>query len=392
MNDFMARKPMRQKWTPEDEREYSAIQGECRQMHAATDSKKTDCVELQDQYEQAKQETKAAKRKLDRAQELAENADNPDKKGPPGSGDCVECNKAKDKYKGKSGWESFADIIKAATPLGLGAMNLYGGVKAMNLESSDYQTYASSMSAAGLPFSQNTNGYGGIMGSMMGGNNMLSMLSMMNSGSGSMGGGMSGMGGGMSGSIGGFGMSSGMGGMSGMSGGYGMMGGMSGMQGGFSGGIMGGSGMLGGFSGGMAGLGGFGGGTGMMGGMSGFGGMGGFGNGMSGYSGMGLYGNGMSGSSPYGGGFSPYGGYGGNSMGGYSNGVASMYPASQYGYPGNAYPYANAYAGLNNNGYGGLTNYNPWFSNYNSQLNAGGLPSFYQNQQSNYGSQLRYAQ
>lgn len=371
------------------------------------------CDDLKDQWKQAQQDTKSAKKKLDRAQDQAEQAD---KKGPPGSENCVECNKEKEKYNSKSGWESFADVVKAATPLGLGAMNLYGGVKAMNLQSSDYQTYANSMSAAGLPFSQNTNGYGGILGSMVGSNNMLSMLGMMNSGSGSATmGGMSGMSGtgmtGMSGmSMGSYGMMGGMTGSGGMSGG---MIGMSGIVGGYSGttgmsgmlGMSGMSGMLGGFSGGLVGMSGITGSSGYAGAMTGYSGAMGYGNSM--YGGL----SGMNGGfSPYGGGYGSssgfYGGYAGNSgaagyypsgygsyMGGNnSGGVGSMYPASPYGFPGNAYPYANAYSGMNGNGFGGLTSYNPWSSTYNSQLNAGGLPAFYSNQQSNYGGQLRMAQ
>ncbi len=128
-----------------------------------------------------KDEVKDLQKKLDREEEAKTRAEN-----------CVECKKgAAAPHKGKNGWENFAEIVKAVTPLGLGAMNTYGSVKAMNQQSSDYQLYANTMSANGLPFAQNTNSYANFFGMNMNGSSM--------GGMGSMGGfnmmGMSGMGG-----------------------------------------------------------------------------------------------------------------------------------------------------------------------------------------------------
>jgi hypothetical protein len=310
------------KWMPQDRGTFATYNDALKRAQIQAAEANASLDSANDTLSNDKDTLKKLERKLDQVEEAQEKNQN-----------CVECNKDAAKYKSKSGWDTFADVVKAATPLGLGAMNTYAGIKAANLESSDYQLYANSMNNAGLPFSQNTTGYSSIMSSMMSGNNMLSLMS--GSGSGMFGssgfGNMSGTGG----MGGGFGMSGGMGGMMGMGGGFGMSGGM------------GGFGMMGG----MGGMMGMGGGFGMTGGFGMSGGMGGFGM-MGGMGGMG-YG------SSYG--YSPYSASG---YGSYMGGNGSMYPGS-YGY----------------SGFGGLSNYNPWSSNF-SQYTAGSASSYY-------GAQLR---
>ncbi len=62
------------------------------------------------------------------------------------------------------------------------------------------------------------------------------------------------------------------------------------------------------------------------------------------------------------------------------------------GFPGIQYPYANPYYSGNPNCYGGLCNYNPYFSNMNNQYNAGGMNAFYQQQQQQLQAQIRMLQ
>lgn len=135
--------------------------------------------------------------------------------------DCVDCAAKKAAPNtGKSGWEVFADVLKAATPLGLGGMNTWLGYKGMKMGQQDYQLYANSMMAQGLPIQPNSNSYGGILGSVTGANAMLSMfMNGWGSGAGNMFGGPF-MGGGINLGMGG-GFYPGMGmGMYGMGGGF----------------------------------------------------------------------------------------------------------------------------------------------------------------------------
>lgn len=242
---------------------------------------------------------------------------------------CVECNKPGEaKHKGKNGWDGFADIVKAATPLGLGAMNLYGGIKAMNQQSSDYQLYANTMSANGLPFSQNTNSYSGMMSSFMGMNGMSGFGSMGMNGQSSFGG-------------------MNMGGMN-------MMGGMNSFQ------SMGGLNMLGGM---------------------------GYGNMMGGYnpyaSMMGSYnpyGGMMSSYNPYAATMSSYNPYG--AMAGYGTAMSAYNP---YGAQTSYNPYASGYGNYsgysNGSGFNGYSSVNPWSSNVSSGYNSSLYGSQYRTQQ-----------
>lgn len=104
----------------------------------------------------------------------------------------------------ESAWSGFAKVLQAATPLGLGAMGLYGAVKGMNLQSSDYRYYNANNTLLGLPSAPPT-GYGGLMGSFLG-PAMMSSMFMNGMGGGGMFGGGLGLGGGL-----GFGLGGGLG-------------------------------------------------------------------------------------------------------------------------------------------------------------------------------------
>jgi hypothetical protein len=473
----------------------------CKNLQDRFINKSSECNGYSEQEADAKSEMKRLQRRID---------DLYDKDGDHGKNqDCPECHAGGVIKYQRSGWDSFADIIRAATPLGLGAMGLYGGIKAMNIASDDYNVYANMMNQNGLPFAPpSANGYGGILGAAMGPAFMASMFMngygygggcCMNPYGGGFGGGFGGggfgggfpggammggmfvggfgaggvfMGGGMSGMGGGF--APGMGGgmfMGGMGGGFAMMGGgmypgmgmgmmpgiypgmgfgmYPGGMGGFCGGAYLGGGMMPGYGGGMMPgmggmfVGGMGGGFAMMGGgmypgmsggmypgmgggmMPGMGGMfvGGIGGGFA-MMGGGMYpgmGGGMypgMGGGMYpgmGGGMYPgmgggmYPGMGGGMMGypgmpGYPGGIpGGGYPGYPGGYPGGGYgpgfpgmpnPYNNAYynGGMSPGCYGGLCNYNPWFSNINSQIGAGGMGNFYANQQAQIATQIRMMQ
>ncbi|MGZ3657322.1 MAG: hypothetical protein ACXVCS_17335, partial [Bdellovibrionota bacterium] len=226
---FESRHPQdHNKWTPGDFEEYSRVEEDCKSKRNSRNTYAANCDSYKSEMDEAKANIKDINKKLEHLDEVDARKDNDD---------CPECNKEKDKYHGKSGWESFADIIKAATPLGLGAMGLYGGIKAMDLQSNDYNNYASMMNANGLPFAPpSANGYGGVLGAAMGPAFLASM--MMN------GNGMGGccMNGGL-GLGGGFGLGGGIGlggGLGMMGGGYPGMGMMGGIAGGFAGGMVGG--------------------------------------------------------------------------------------------------------------------------------------------------------
>jgi hypothetical protein len=485
------------KGTPSDDAARRKLEDDLARKEARRDELQGRLDSLKDQEIALKDEIEKYEKQLDRIGER----DDED--------DCVDGNckgKKEAPNSGKSGWEVFADVLKAATPLGLGAMGLYGGIQGMKYASNDYRFYGNSMMSLGLPFSPPSNNYGGILGAAMG---PAMVASMFMNGWG-MGGGMYGgpmMGGmygggfpymGGAGMMGGFGFMGGggfaMGGMGGgmfapmgmgmspmgfvAGGGFAIGGGIAmGMGGGFA---PYGMGMGGGFAPygmGMAPMGmgygmapygmgmspmgfvagggfaigggiamGMGGGFapyGMGGGFAPYGmGMGGgfapYGMGMS-PMGMGggfaPYGMGMSpmvfvagggfaigggiavggGFAPYGmgmapmgmgGGFAPYGApFGGGSfgapmgMGGVGYGMPFPiggpigYPGGYPGgFPGIQYPYANPYYSGNPNCYGGLCNYNPYFSNMNNQYNAGGMNAFYQNQQQQLQAQIRMLQ
>jgi hypothetical protein len=126
------------------------------------------------------------------------------------SDDCPSgnCDTKKAAPNQKSGWENFADILKAATPLGLGAMGLYGAYKGAQFQSNDYRYYNANNTLLGLP-SAPPNGYGGMFGAALG-PALMATAFMNGSGGGGMFGGPMGMGfgGGM-----GFGLGGGLFGM-----------------------------------------------------------------------------------------------------------------------------------------------------------------------------------
>lgn len=103
-----------------------------------------------------KAESRRLEKQIDRAEELAARGS-----------ECVDCQKAKKPGQDqRSGWDGFANVVKAITPLGLGAMSLYGSVKAMDQQSADYQLYANTMAQNGLPFAQNQASYANLLGGM----------------------------------------------------------------------------------------------------------------------------------------------------------------------------------------------------------------------------------
>lgn len=303
--------------------EYLKKKNELANAASALEQLKTDLATSKEEDLRIRSEVESLEDKIDRLARAPKKDE--EKKLPEPGKDCPTCgNKPGAPNQAKSGWETFADVIKAATPLGLGAMNTYGGVQAMKTQSSDYRYYNDSNTALGLPSSPPT-GYSGILGSMMGSNSSLSSFAMM---------------GGSNSSFG--------------------------MQGQMSFGGMGGMGQMGQMN---------------------FGGMGSMNFGSYGMGGMGQMGQigqmnfgGMGGMNSY----NPYAqGYGYN---GYSN--------NNYGYAGSTNPYANPYQsnGVSPSGYGGMNYYNPYYSTYNSQLNSGGLNSFYQNQVSQSQAAIRAAQ
>ncbi|MGZ3711729.1 MAG: hypothetical protein ACXVBE_08235, partial [Bdellovibrionota bacterium] len=133
-------------------------------------------------YGDAKEQRDAAKSRLKEAKDTREDYDDkigdideqigrlentPEKK----SDDCPDGNcpgkKGAPNQPQQSNWDGFANVLKAATPLGLGAMGLYGAVKTMNTQSSDYRYYNANNTALGLPSSP-PQGYGGLIGAALG--------------------------------------------------------------------------------------------------------------------------------------------------------------------------------------------------------------------------------
>lgn len=101
---------------------------------------------LKGEVERKEDEIDRAAAKQEREEKEAKRADCPDgncnggKKGP------ANQNPAE-----KNEWQTIADIVKAVTPLGLGAMNTYLGAKAIDKQSSDYRFYNATNTALGLP-------------------------------------------------------------------------------------------------------------------------------------------------------------------------------------------------------------------------------------------------
>jgi hypothetical protein len=260
-------------------------------------NKQAYCDELQTRLDDLKQEERNYKDGIDQyEQDIDDLYSRPD---PRPDDECISGNCSGRRVApntGKGGWEVFADVLKAATPLGIAGMNTWLGYKGMKMSQNDpnYQLYANGMLANGLPIQPpGGNGFGGIIGSVTGAN---SMLSMFMNGWGSGGGNMYGgpyMGGGM-----------------GMGGGY-----------------YPGMGMGGGYSPyGMYGMGSFAAGSAFVSGFAAGGGYSPYGMGMGG--GFAPYGMGMGGGFAIGGGFamggsySPYGMYGmGGSYSPYSMGM-----------------------------------------------------------------------
>jgi hypothetical protein len=83
----------------------------------------------------------------------------------------------------KTNWQGIADIVKAVTPLGLGAMNTFLGYSAMKQASSDYRYYNANNTSLGLPSSSpNVSSYGGILASTSGLTSGLMMGSLFGQG------------------------------------------------------------------------------------------------------------------------------------------------------------------------------------------------------------------
>jgi hypothetical protein len=140
-------------------------------------NKEAYCDSLQSRLDELKQEEQNYKEGIDQYErDIDDLYDRPD---PRPDDECISGNcpgKKASPNTGKSGWEVFADVLKAATPLGLGGMNTWLGYKGMKMSQQDYQLYANSMIAQGLPIQPNSNAYGGILGSVTGANAMLSMF------------------------------------------------------------------------------------------------------------------------------------------------------------------------------------------------------------------------
>ncbi len=326
------------KITEEENRKLEELRGHVMDAQVVRDEARAKLDIVSGEADALKEETKRIQRRIDKAEDAEARAK-----------DCVDCGSkgAQPKHQVKSGWDGVANVIKAVTPLGVGAMGLYGGIKAMDKQSSDYQLYANTMAQNGLPFAQNSNSYSGIMSSFFGSSMMSSMM--------------------MSGSGGNF---LGMGGMNGMSG-FGFGGFGSGYGGGF--GMMGGMNLLGGLGYGN-----------MMGGFNPYASM------LGSYN---PYGSALSSMNPYAammGSYNPYGammGYG-SALSAYNPYAGSMNAYGSYGY--NPYGY-NSYAYGQGSGYGNYS-YNPWSSNtasYNSSIYSAQLRQ--QQQSSIYSTDLQVA-
>jgi hypothetical protein len=131
--------------------------------------------EIGDEAEEVKSEIADLKEEIERNEEKLDRLEASAEKGPEACESCQARRAAPNQ--GKSGWESFADVLKAATPLGLGGMNAWLGNQGLKAQSSDYQLYNSTNTALGLP-SQAPAGYGNLLANFSGNNGMLAMASM----------------------------------------------------------------------------------------------------------------------------------------------------------------------------------------------------------------------
>jgi hypothetical protein len=305
--------------------------------------------------------------------------------------DCTDCDnegnrrERAERGSGESTGLQIARVIGAATPLALGGLGAYMGIRQ---QGRDYNNYLGSCTSLGLPCSP-PQGYGGVLGNSVGAA-MFGLAGMNGFG------GIGYLGGGPFFGAGGGGFYPGFGG-----GGYGGFAAYAGFAAGGGGGF--GAFPIGG------------------GGFAAYAGIAAGGGGYPGYAGIGAFpiGGGF-GAFPIvgGGGYAAYAGFAaggiiagsigapfsGGAFGGFPGGGGGFYPGGiggfpggggypggfQFGFPGPGNPYASPFGpgGYNPNGFGGLQNYNPYYAMIQQQTQAG-WGQYYQQQQQQY---LQYQQ